>query len=193
MSSLKSKLHSSTAFSSPICHFRACCKAAFLSAVYSPKFRKHFNLFWSREWAMCRREKWILRRHTSKWIWFTKYTLLCIFIFKIANEMAALDTGYILKHVEAKPGSQIPWSIRQMGIYQSYSTSTKTSSSLLLQSSARVQKFIFDLAQDGGITQVSNHWTHLHEIYLGTMSSGWTDYIKLLDEKVSDIVSKKTF
>ncbi|PMD43573.1 hypothetical protein L207DRAFT_300392 [Hyaloscypha variabilis F] len=104
-----------------------------------------------------------------------------------------LDTGYILKHVEGKPGSQIPWSIRQMGIYQSYSTSTKTSSSLLLQSSARVQKFIFDLAQDGGITQLSNHWTHLHEIYLGTMSSGWTDYIKLLDEKVSDIENDVRF
>jgi hypothetical protein len=76
-----------------------------------------------------------------------------------------------------------------MGVYQSYNTSTSTSSSLMIQTSARVQKFIFDLAQSGGITQLPNHWTHLHEIYLGTVSSGWTDYIKLLDEKVSDIVS----
>jgi hypothetical protein len=107
-----------------------------------------------------------------------------------ANEEIALQTGYMFKHVESKPGPLIAWSIRQMGVYQTYNTSTKTSSSLLMQTSAAVQKRVFELAQNGGISQLPNHWKNLHEIYLGTLSNNWSDYIKLLNEEISEIVSK---
>jgi hypothetical protein len=110
-----------------------------------------------------------------------------------ANEIIALKTGYMFKHVESKPGPQIAWSIRQMGVYQSYNTSTRTSSSLLIQTSAAVQKRVFELAQNGDISQLPNHWKNLHEIYLGTLSNNWSDYIKFLDEEISEIVSNAKY
>lgn len=95
----------------------------------------------------------------------------------------------MLKHVESKSGSSIPWSIRQMAVYQKYNTSTRTSSCLLVQTSVAVERRIFELAQNGEIAQLPDHWKNLHEIYLGTCSSGWSDYIKFLDEAISEIVS----
>ncbi|CAG8956266.1 hypothetical protein HYFRA_00003646 [Hymenoscyphus fraxineus] len=97
------------------------------------------------------------------------------------------ETGYILKHVESKPGSEIPFSIRQMGVYQKFTVSTQKSSSLLIQPSLKVEKRIIELAKDRDIGKICAHWKNLHEIHLGTVSSNWTEYIRLIDAKVCEV------
>lgn len=34
-----------------------------------------------------------------------------------------------------------------------------------------------------------DHWKNVHEIHLSSLSNNWIDYIKLLESKMSDIVS----
>ncbi|CAG8973159.1 hypothetical protein HYALB_00008751 [Hymenoscyphus albidus] len=97
------------------------------------------------------------------------------------------ETGYILKHVESKPGSEIPFSIRQLGVYQKFTVSTQKSSSLLIQPSLKVEKRIIELAKDRDIGKICAHWKNFHEIHLGTVSSNWTEYIKLIDAKVCEV------
>jgi hypothetical protein len=100
----------------------------------------------------------------------------------------------MLKHVEChhRPDNMIPWSIRQMGICQRYSIFTKISSCVLIRTSDLVRNRIFELVKDGNITRFPYHWTFLHMIYLGTLSSQWTEYIKLLDSNIEEIVSRKS-
>jgi hypothetical protein len=98
----------------------------------------------------------------------------------------------VLKYVEfhGRPGTIIPWSIRQLAVYQRYDTSTKLSSCVLIQTSDRVQRRFFELAEDGDIARFPSHWSSLHKIYLGTLSNNWAAYIKLLDTKIEEIVSE---
>jgi hypothetical protein len=103
--------------------------------------------------------------------------------------MAVLETAYVLKHVEYKAGSNIPWSIRQMAVYQNFNCATKTSSNILIQTSQNVQKQVFKLVQEGTMAVFPDHWKNVHEIHLSALSNSWIDYIKLLESKISDIVS----
>lgn len=110
----------------------------------------------------------------------------------VANFVTVFETAYMLKYVEChgRLGTIIPWSIRQMGVCQRYNISTKLSSCVLIQTSDRVQNRIFELVEDGHIARFPYHWTFLHMIYLGTLSNKWTAYIKLLDSKIEEIVSR---
>lgn len=65
----------------------------------------------------------------------------------------------------------------------------KVSSCILIQTSAHTQKRISELATDGGLEELPNHWTSLHQIYLATLSSNWAEYIKFLDANIFKIVS----
>jgi hypothetical protein len=62
---------------------------------------------------------------------------------------------------------------------------------MLIQTSARAQKRISEVVQDGDTARFLDHWTCLHELYLGTLNNNWTAYIKFLDAKVAEIVSEK--
>ncbi|KAH6692145.1 hypothetical protein BKA61DRAFT_282709 [Leptodontidium sp. MPI-SDFR-AT-0119] len=98
-----------------------------------------------------------------------------------------LETAYTLKHVEHKAGSAIPFSIRQMGIYQNFNLATKTSSNILIQSSQNVQREVLRLVQEGTMATFPDHWKNVHEIHLSSLSNNWIDYIKFLESKMSDI------
>ena len=103
--------------------------------------------------------------------------------------MAVLETAYVLKHVEHKAGSNIPWSIRQMAVYQNFHCVTKTSSNILIQTSQNVQKQVFKLVQEGTMAVFPDHWKNVHEIHLSSLTNNWIDYIKFVESKISDIVS----
>jgi hypothetical protein len=103
--------------------------------------------------------------------------------------MAVLETTYVLKHVEHKEGSNIPWSIRQMGVYQNFNCATKTSSNILIQTSLNVQKQVSELVQEGTMALFPDSWKNVHEIHLSSLSNNWIDYIKFLESKIFDIVS----
>lgn len=101
---------------------------------------------------------------------------------------AVFETAYVMKHVEHKAGSNIPWSIRQMTVYQKFHCATKTSSHILIQTSQNVRKEVFRLVQEGAMADFPNHWKNVHEIHLSSLSSNWLDYIKFLESMISDIV-----
>jgi hypothetical protein len=94
----------------------------------------------------------------------------------------------MLKHIENNARQSLPWSIRQMAVYQKYSTTTRTSNCLLIQTSARVKSRIAEVVKDGSITKLSTHWTHLHELHLGTLSHNWDAYFAYINEVISDRV-----
>lgn len=110
-----------------------------------------------------------------------------------ADLAAVLETAYTLKHVEHKAGSAIPFSIRQMGIYQNFNLATKTSSNILIQSSQNVQSEVLRLVQEGTMATFPDHWKNMHEIHLSSLSNNWIDYIKFLESKMSDIVRIRIF
>jgi hypothetical protein len=117
---------------------------------------------------------------------------LCFFLLSCVlwlTSTTVLETAYLLKHVEHKAGSNIPWSIRQMAVYQNFNCTTKTSSNILLQTSQNVQKQVFELVQEGTMAVFPDHWKNVHEIHLSSLSNNWIDYIKFLESKISDIVS----
>jgi hypothetical protein len=103
--------------------------------------------------------------------------------------MAVCETAYVLKHVEYKAGSNIPWSIRQMAAYQIFCCATKTSSNIFIQTSQNVQKQVLKLVQEGTMAMLPDHWKNVHEIHLSSLSNNWIDYIRILESKISDIVS----
>ena len=103
--------------------------------------------------------------------------------------MAVAEIAYVLKHVEYKAGSNIPWSIRQMAVYQNFNGATKTTSNILIQTSQNVQKQVFKLVQEGTMAVFPDHWKNVHEIHLSSLSNNWIDYVKFLESKISDIVS----
>ncbi|KAI9774961.1 MAG: hypothetical protein M1840_000177 [Geoglossum simile] len=103
--------------------------------------------------------------------------------------ISTFETAYMLKYVEChgRPGTTNPWSVRQMAVYQNFNDSTKLSSCLLIQTSVRAQKGISEAVQDGDTARIFDHWSCLHELYLGTLSDNWAAYIKCLDVKIADI------
>lgn len=100
---------------------------------------------------------------------------------------AAYETAYLLKYVEHNGRIGDCWSIRQMAFYQHFDTRNNVSQSLLIQTSDQVQKRIFQLVQDGHMVDFPNHWTSFHEVYLGTLSHNWGEYIEWVDTQLSKV------
>jgi hypothetical protein len=103
----------------------------------------------------------------------------------------AYQTTYILKHIEPKPGSLIPFSIRQTGIYQKYHTPTKQSSNILLQTPQTVQKQIFRLVQEASMAGFPEKWGSAHEVLMGGLGGGWREYVGFLEARIGEIVSSE--
>jgi len=76
-----------------------------------------------------------------------------------------------------------------MAVYQNYNCATKTSSNILIQTSQNVQKQVFNLVLEDVMAVFPDHWKNVHEIHLSSLSNNWIYYIKLLESKISDIVS----
>ncbi|RFU26624.1 hypothetical protein B7463_g9721, partial [Scytalidium lignicola] len=103
------------------------------------------------------------------------------------------ETAYTLKHIENNGRQHLPWSIRQMGVYQKYNTSIKSSDCLLIQTSTRVKLRITESRKDGSIKNLSSHWTHLHELHLKTLSYNWDSYFSYVNDRLSDINEEYLF
>jgi hypothetical protein len=76
-----------------------------------------------------------------------------------------------------------------MAIYQRYNAVRKFSDCCLIQTSARVKSRISGMIKDGSIAELSNHWTHLHEVYLGALSANWEEYFVYIESRASSLVS----
>jgi hypothetical protein len=107
------------------------------------------------------------------------------------DSLAVFETAYTLKHVEFNNRSgNNRWSLRQMAVYQRFDTSSKMSESVLVQTSTQVQKRILELSKDGGLGELSNHWTILHEVYLGTLGQNWAIFLQSINLDVGSTVSR---
>jgi hypothetical protein len=97
------------------------------------------------------------------------------------------ETAYMLKYVEKhdRMDRDIPWSVRQMAVYQRFETSTKQSSCILIQASAKAEKRLAEVTGDDAL---KSHWAALHQCVLGTLSYGWAQYLRFLDIKISEAV-----
>lgn len=110
-----------------------------------------------------------------------------------ANITLAFETAYLLKYVElhGRPGGITPWSVRQFGLYQKFNSATRRSSCIFIQTSLDIQRRLAELKKERQLYQdVISHWTCLHMICIGTLSKNWAAYIKFLDKKVAEIVSR---
>jgi len=94
----------------------------------------------------------------------------------------------MLKYVEPNllPNGD-PWSIRKMDIYQRCNHSTNISDNILIHISTQVKMRLSQLRHDGHISKLPTHWTHLHEILLGTLSHNWSSYITEVETKLSRV------
>ncbi|KAE8449686.1 hypothetical protein EG329_007461 [Mollisiaceae sp. DMI_Dod_QoI] len=101
-----------------------------------------------------------------------------------------VELCYILKYVEMDAGSSslVPWSIRQMVIYQKLDMNTQETTCIIIQPSADVRRRKDEVAESTKSCQdLSEHWTSLHSLLLGTLNRNWASYLKCLDIEVEKL------
>jgi hypothetical protein len=99
---------------------------------------------------------------------------------------------YLLRHVErhARPDTVIPWSVRQMAIYQKSNPYTKDSSCIILQPSQDFMRRMQELSEcHRQSSDFNSHWTCLHLLAIRSLGQNWPAYIKFLEIKIDKIVS----
>lgn len=96
---------------------------------------------------------------------------------------------YVLKYAEQNADGSM-WSDRQMAIYQKADSKTQESKCIIIQPSAEVRRRKEEVAHDiFACLQLSEHWTGLHMLVLGTLNRSWTLYLQYLDAEVDRLVS----
>ncbi|KUJ08600.1 uncharacterized protein LY89DRAFT_691025 [Mollisia scopiformis] len=103
---------------------------------------------------------------------------------KCPQGYSILELGYILKYVEpdAASLSPVPWSVRQMAIYQKVDTKTQETKGFVVQASTDVRRRKEEITQSVEACQdLSEHWTSLHLLIIGTINRNWELYLKSLD------------
>lgn len=87
----------------------------------------------------------------------------------------------------------VPWSIRQMAIYQKADSKTQETTSIIIQPSAEVWRRKNEIAgSTRACRKLSEHWTSLHMLILGTLNRNWTLYLQSLDISVDRLVGSAT-
>jgi len=106
-----------------------------------------------------------------------------------ATSGVRLEFCALLKFVE--PNTRGTTSIRQMGIYHSYSEREQSEISLLINPSTLAWNAVRTRLAGG--SQTWRHWSCLPLIIFKTLPSGWTDYIRGIHQKVFDMHMKVSF
>lgn len=103
-----------------------------------------------------------------------------------------IELCYLLKYVEFDVGSSSPalWCVRKMAVYQKVNMRSQETKCILIQPSADVQRRKEEVSQNtDACGDLSEHWTSLHMLLLGTLTRNWTTYLKYLDISVEHLVS----
>ncbi|KAF8864440.1 hypothetical protein BDZ45DRAFT_38140 [Acephala macrosclerotiorum] len=107
-------------------------------------------------------------------------------------DQTGIELCYLLKYVEFDVGSSSPalWCVRKMAVYQKVNMRSQETKCILIQSSADVQRRKEEVAQSlQACEDLSEHWTSLHLLLLGTLTRNWTTYLKYLDISVEHLHS----
>lgn len=95
----------------------------------------------------------------------------------------------MLKYTEKnhRPNGPI-WSMRHMAAYQHYHRTTKSSNCILIHASEHLERRVSTLADKNASTELPDHWTILHELWLGTLVQNWREFMQYqLDEFTSGV------
>jgi len=102
-----------------------------------------------------------------------------------------------LKFVElhGRSSGNNPWSLRQMGIYQSFETDTRIQSCILLQRSIRLKAMMNESFAKGTTdnSYLLQHWSSIHLLMIASILSNWDSYAKFLDQKIDVIQNSVRF
>lgn len=119
-------------------------------------------------------------------------------VFLESNKHPALgiELCFLLKYVEFDVGSSSPalWCVRKMAVYQKVNMRSQETKCILIQPSADVQRRKEEVSQSTeACGDLSEHWTSLHLLLLGTLTRNWTTYLKYLDISVEHLVSRTSY
>ncbi|KAF8537920.1 hypothetical protein BDD12DRAFT_911130 [Trichophaea hybrida] len=101
------------------------------------------------------------------------------------------ECAYILRYpkLHDRPGSMDPWSVRQIGLYQKYTTLSKRGTYIILEPSSDLQRRLREVCKPGTheVKDFLSHWTSFHLLCLGSLEGNWQQYINFLHEQVESI------
>lgn len=117
--------------------------------------------------------------------------------FSLGNQNATsnpqpLELSCLLKFVERNGRDEgiEGWSVRQMGVYHSYSTHASSESTIVVNPSSKAWSLIKETI---GATQNPakswQSWTFMPLLFAKSLCTGWSEYIRDLNQEVFKMVS----
>lgn len=102
-----------------------------------------------------------------------------------------IEIGCLLKYVELNGrNATIPWSVRQMGVYQQFHITSRQGRCILIQPSSDLQRRMReDFDENENYTEYIDYWFSIQLLCLSTLNGNWRSYIKFLEKKVAAVVS----
>ncbi|CZR52532.1 uncharacterized protein PAC_02409 [Phialocephala subalpina] len=109
----------------------------------------------------------------------------------VNNKDSSYSIGYNVKYVarHGRTTPKDPFSIREVGVYQHYSSLTQKCSWVFLQASEQLQDRLRRTFQHCDDTAPSNQFL-LHSMILLSLSEDWRDYLVYLEEEFSMLVDR---
>ncbi|KAF2184947.1 hypothetical protein K469DRAFT_167501 [Zopfia rhizophila CBS 207.26] len=103
------------------------------------------------------------------------------------------ELSMLLKYVElnGNKSDPVPYSIRQQLFYQNFCWEKKMESAVLFRASTVLKRRIQEEFHGQG--GYASHWTNLPVLLIGSIPSGWAEYVKFLDEGVWRIEKSSSF
>ena len=112
--------------------------------------------------------------------------------FKLYLNCTVLEMCSLLRYVERneRPSDPMPWSVRQMGLYQQYDQAANRDIVLLIHASESVQRRILeDISIAPAETKPWEHWTIMPMLVCSSLLKHWHEYVEHLDREACNIVS----
>lgn len=111
-------------------------------------------------------------------------------ICKDTEILLVVEICCLLKYVELNGrNGAIPWSVRQMGVYQQFNITSRQGRCILIQPSLDLQRRMreeFD--ENENYTDYINYWFSFQLLCVSTLTGNWLSYTKFLEKKIADIV-----
>lgn len=111
------------------------------------------------------------------------------------NEEPVVEICCLLKYVELNGrNGAIPWSVRQMGVYQQFNITSRQGRCILIQPSLDLQRRMreeFD--ENENYTDYINYWFSFQLLCVSTLTGNWLSYTKFLEKKIADIQNSLRF
>ncbi|PQE07976.1 magnesium transport transmembrane region protein [Rutstroemia sp. NJR-2017a WRK4] len=118
------------------------------------------------------------------------YSMLSL-LLSITYDLIQVGIGYNIKYVSrhGRKFPKDPFSIREVGVYQQFSSSSQTNSWVILQAPAPLQDRLRRALGNGNDTTPGQQF-QLHPMILLCVSEDWRDYLSYLEEEFSLLVDR---